>query len=284
MIECRKLANVPIADIFNAFCSGYSDYFFPLHIRQEQFADIFFGAEGNDKALSYAAYDGTAIVGLILGGIRTMDGIRTMRCGAFCVNPDSRSLGTGRLLFECHRAAAEEAGCRQLFLEVLTQNERAIRFYETAGYRSGYTLKYYSRPGGLPRPARECPVTIREMPFYSWEACRAALPDVHINWQNEAACFASNPLSAPLVLGAESEGRPAALIAMTPAGRVCFLWVDGAYRFRGVGSWLLYEASAALKPEKLSISFPNNALLEGFVRKVGFQKDTVEQYEMSLPL
>lgn len=284
MIECRILTNIPIEEIYNAFCSGYSDYFLPLHIRQEQFEGLFFGAEGNDKALSYAAYDGNLIVGLILGGIRTIDGIRTMRCGAFCVNPESRSLGTGRLLFERHRAVAKEAGCRQLFLEVLTQNERAIRFYEAAGYRSGYTLKYYSLPGGFPRPACDCPLSIKEMPFSSWEACRAALQDVHINWQNEAACFTSGMLGRPLVLGAKAEGRAAALVAMTPAGRVCLLWVDQAYRFRGVGRWLLHEASAALKPDKLSISLPNNAVLEGFVRKVGFQKDAVEQYEMFLPL
>ena len=284
MIQCRRLNEAPIEDAHSAFCTGYSDYFLPLHVSLDQFSGLLLGAEGNDAALSWVAYDGKNPVGLILGGVRTMDGTRTMRCGTFCVSPEYRGTGTGRLLFERHRAMAEETCCRQLFLEVLTQNERAIRFYEAAGYRSGYTLKYYSLPGGFPRPACDCPLVIREMPFSSWEICRAALPDVHINWQNEAVCFASGMFGKPLVLGAEAEGRTAALVAMTPSGRVCFLWVDRAYRFRGVGRRLLHEASASLKPEKLSISLPNNAVLEGFVRKVGFQKDAVEQYEMFLPL
>ncbi|HDR8349802.1 TPA: GNAT family N-acetyltransferase, partial [Bacillus cereus] len=42
----------------------------------------------------------------------------------------------------------------------------------------------------------------------------------------------------------------------------------------------LQVARDELNLESLLISFPNNSLLEGFVKKNGFEKNSLTQYEM----
>jgi hypothetical protein len=43
---------------------------------------------------------------------------------------------------------------------------------------------------------------------------------------------------------------------------------------------LLNKACKELNLSKLNIGFPNNNLLEGFLKKIGFKRDTIAQYEM----
>lgn len=47
---------------------------------------------------------------------------------------------------------------------------------------------------------------------------------------------------------------------------------------------LLQVAREELHLSSLSIGFPNNNLLEGFLKKCGFEKNSLAQYEMYLLL
>lgn len=283
-MEYKTCAQSSMDDVFQAFQTGYSDYLIPLHVSREQFEGIFFGPEGNSAETSILASDGSEPVGLILGGARMFDGRSTMRCGTICVAPGRRKEGIGGKLLELHREQARAAGCSQLFLEVLSNNATAIRFYEAAGYRVGYTLKYYSYAEPIPAPASPPSCEIRELPFEAYEACRGSLPDCHINWQNDVPYFAGSLRDSIHVLGAFDGARQAGTAAVTAQGRLCFLYVAPDCRNRGIARALLNNARVRWAFQKMSVSFPDNAALEGFLRKTCFQKDPLEQYEMYLPL
>jgi ribosomal-protein-alanine N-acetyltransferase len=63
------------------------------------------------------------------------------------VAPGSRGQGVGRLLLERSLASAQAAGAERIFLEVRESNERAIRMYEAAGFRTfGKRRRYYRDP------------------------------------------------------------------------------------------------------------------------------------------
>jgi len=47
---------------------------------------------------------------------------------------------------------------------------------------------------------------------------------------------------------------------------------------------IVSRAAKELNSKKLTISFPNNAALTGFVKRLNFTKDTISQYEMYLTL
>ena len=283
MITYKTCTDVTMTKIFEAFSLGFSDYRIPLTMDLEDFEARFFGPEGNTLNLSFIALDQDRPIGLILSGIRIFDGLKTMRCGTLCLSPSYRGQGISQKLFEMHKSAALTAQCKQLFLEVIKDNHRAINFYEKYGYKQVYTLRYYfNTVRSLPSSGDISPCTVREISFDTLEAFRKSLPDCHINWQSDTPYYAASTQEA--LLGTYDGHRQVAFIAMSPQGKINFLWVDPTYRNQGLARKMLQKSAQVQNVEKVTVCLPNNASLEGFFRKIGFQKEPLEQYEMYLPL
>ena len=68
------------------------------------------------------------------------------------------------------------------------------------------------------------------------------------------------------------------------AGTIHFLMVDKKERGKGLGTKLLQTAVEGLNLSRMSAGFPNNNLLEGFLKKQGFKKGDLKQFEMYLLL
>ena len=49
-----------------------------------------------------------------------------------------RGKGISQRLMEFHREEAKKLDCKQLFLEVIVSNDRAINFYKKLGYREDF--------------------------------------------------------------------------------------------------------------------------------------------------
>lgn len=79
-------------------------------------------------------------------------------------------------------------------------------------------------------------------------------------------------------MGAYDQDQLLAHIAMSSQGKINFLWVKHDYRHQGLGRLLIRKAAAMQKVEKLSICLPSNAILERFIRKLGFEKQATEQF------
>jgi hypothetical protein len=47
---------------------------------------------------------------------------------------------------------------------------------------------------------------------------------------------------------------------------------------------MLQKAARLQNVEKMTACLPSNAAFEGFLRRTGFEKQVIEQYEMYLPL
>ena len=88
MIQYKRADLVSAEVVFQAFTEGFSDYPIKMTMTLEQFDGRFFGPEGNSRAYSYVALDDAKPVGVILGGIRHWDGLKTLRCGTLCLHPD----------------------------------------------------------------------------------------------------------------------------------------------------------------------------------------------------
>ena len=283
MTDYKSCSDVSMSEIFEAFSLGFSDYIIPLTMDQDTFAARFFGPEGNSLKLSFIALDENRPVGLILGGIRLFDNLKTMRCGTMCVGPTYRGQGISNKLFEMHMDLALDNHCKQLFLEVIKSNDRAVKFYEKYEYRPVYTLKYYSiMTSSLLSAAGALTYTLKEIPFDTLDSFRRSLPDCHINWQSDTPCYADSTKEA--FLCAYDGNKKAAVIAMSPQGKINLLWVDPDYRNQGLGRSMLKKAAQMQSVEKVTICLPSNSSIEGFLRKLGFEKQSIEQYEMYLPL
>lgn len=98
MIRYEKCSNVDLRQVYEAFQLGFSDYIIKLQVSWERFCNHFFELEGNNLEYSYIAFDGDKPIGVILGGLKNFEGVRTLRCGALCVAPEYRGSGVSRVL------------------------------------------------------------------------------------------------------------------------------------------------------------------------------------------
>jgi ribosomal protein S18 acetylase RimI-like enzyme len=283
MISYKRCSEVDIELVHNAFSIGFSDYIIKIQMPQEAFVSRFFGPEGNSLDTSFIALDGERPVGLILGGIKNYDGIKTMRCGTMAVDPEYRGIEVSKRLMELHREEAITQGCRQLFLEVIVGNDRAINFYKRLGYEKIYDLCYYSLndfskiSNGTNSKAVIKAIGIEQLKKFAQRSS-----DVHINWQNDLDYIEKS--DNQICLGAYLNDELIAVVSMNKNAKISYLYVDRKHRSSHIACSLILKAAEALNITKLSIGFPNNASIIGFLNHVGFKKDHISQYEMYLTL
>lgn len=279
-MEIKCCTDVSQSLIYKTFLDGFSDY--PVKPPEEaDFFERFFGPEGNSEKYSYIAVDEGRGIGLILGGIRKFDGIKTLRCGTMCIVPEFRGSGVAEKLWKFHKTLGIKQHCKQLFLEVLGNNERAIKFYEKNGYEKRYLLKYYQYNGieKIQTINGESIIdgySVKSIDFETLKNFREVeFKGLHINWQNEMDYI--KYIEAE-VLGVYDVDKLIGAIC-SKKGKIFFIGIDEAYRGRRIGSKLV--ETVLNKNNNISeISFPNNASLEGFCKKNSFDLASIFQYEM----
>ncbi|ASI78007.1 GNAT family N-acetyltransferase [Bacillus cereus group sp. MYBK71-2] len=278
MIQYKRCSEVNIDLVYGAFRDGFSDYIIKMEVSKEDFIKRFFGAEGNSLEHSFLALDGDKPVGVILSGIKVYESIKTMRCGTLAVHPNYRGIGVSQKLFELHKEEAIQNECKQLFLEVIVGNDRAIRFYNKLGYEKVYDLSYYNLKDMTKIINKDCKgIEVKQLNFPTFKVEIQKWLHFHINWQNDMDYIEKTNHT---FYGAYVDNDLKGSICMNEQGKISFLFVDKDYRNRGIGSRLLQMARENLNVSSLSIGFPNNNLLEGFLKKTGFEKNALAQYEM----
>ncbi|MGH1277737.1 GNAT family N-acetyltransferase [Bacillus basilensis] len=282
MIQYKRCSEVSIDLVYEAFRDGFSDYIIKMEVSKEDFIKRFLGPEGNLLEHSFLALDGDKSIGVILGGIKDYENIKTMRCGTLAVHPNYRGIGVSQKLFELHKEEALQNECKQLFLEVIVGNDRAIRFYNKLGYEKVYDLSYYNLKDLtkiISKGGKE--IEVKQLEFPSFKVEIQKWLHFHINWQNDMDYIEkTNNTFYGAYVGNELNGS----ICINEQGKISFIFVDKNYRNIGIATSLLLRASEELNIASLSIGFPNNNLLEGFLKKNGFEKNTLAQYEMYLLL
>ncbi|PGO30107.1 GNAT family N-acetyltransferase [Bacillus cereus] len=282
MIQYKRCSEVSIDLVYKAFKDGFSDYIIKMDVSKEDFIKRFFGPEGNSLEHSFLALDGNQSIGVILGGIKDYENIKTMRCGTLVVHPEFRGIGVSQKLFELHKEEAIQNRCKQLFLEVIVGNDRAIHFYNKLGYEKVYDLSYYNLNDLIKIMNKgNKNIEVKQLEFPTFKVEIQKWLNFHINWQNDIDYIEKTNHT---FYGAYVDSDIKGSICVNEQGKISFIFIDKDYRNIGVGTKLLHVASEELKLSSLSIGFPNNNLLEGFLKKSGFEKNSLAQYEMYLLL
>ncbi|HAS74546.1 MAG TPA: GNAT family N-acetyltransferase [Clostridiales bacterium UBA8960] len=266
-------------DIHKAFHAGFIDYIMKVDIPEDVFFKRFFGPEANTYDLAVIAYDGSEPVGLVMGGIKAFDGgAKTMRCGGLCVVPEFRGKGISQELMRMHKQMALDNGCKQIMLEVIGGNDRAIQFYKNIGYSIVYLLDYFSAETENLKTEPLVSPKIFEVEKEDLHTLDSILGDVHMNWQNDSDYISQ--LDNVRVFAIHTNDQIVSYVAIDDRGKIYQLWTHKAHRYNGHALALLHHAKRTLKLDKMMMSFPNSATLTGFAQKVGFKKDGLYQYEM----
>lgn len=278
MYVMKNCSEIPDSLIFKTFQDGFADYMVQIEMDLEFFKDHFLGIEGNRKDLSFIAFKEGIPVGIVLGGFKTSEKYRTLRCGGMSVIPSERGTGIAAQLMKQHEKLAVEHGCRQLFLEVIRGNDRAIEFYKKMGYEKIYDLTYRYIQTDEYNPVEkygDIDLEIEEITFNELRMMRL-MDNSHLPWQGEFDYFKQLPCR---YFGIRKDGN---LIAGSAAWvhRLFYIWVDPEHRMKGYGGAIINRNIKELKPDIFRITYANNSNLYTFSEHLKIRRDKISQFEL----
>lgn len=113
-------------------------------LAAEVLARLIPGLRQHPTTLVFLAFEGETPVGVAVCflGFSTFAAKSLINLHDVAVAPMHRGRGVGRSLLAAVEAKARKLGCCKLTLEVLNQNERALRIYTAAGFK-----RYALQPG-----------------------------------------------------------------------------------------------------------------------------------------
>jgi ribosomal protein S18 acetylase RimI-like enzyme len=141
LVEIKKLSDCPLKDGVEAYNRGFEGYFYNQKKDIESFAKRF-GLEGLSPEYSVVAYDEGRPAGIVLSGIKTINGEIVAWNGGTGVAKELRGKGVGKQLMEAAFEIYRENSVRFATLEAIARNEAAIKLYKGLGYDVKKRLKF----------------------------------------------------------------------------------------------------------------------------------------------
>jgi ribosomal protein S18 acetylase RimI-like enzyme len=178
-----SLKNTPLPTLVDCLLQSFKGYFVQLPGSVEYWEERYRAARV-DWALSFGMFDGKALVGFIVNGIDEFGGLKT----AFNTGTGVLSHYRGQAIVDQLYAHAlpifKENGVQQCALEVICQNERAIRVYERIGFQTVRRLHCFKGDLNPCSPfihVREVDIAVLlgkddpERALDSWDNCNSAI-------------------------------------------------------------------------------------------------------------
>ncbi|WP_169865030.1 GNAT family N-acetyltransferase [Sutcliffiella halmapala] len=134
MLTIKKLSECKLDEALIAWNSGFEGYYFDASMDVDRFFARF-GLENLSPSLSIIAFDGEKPVGILLSGLKKINGKNIAWNGGTGVATAYRRIGVGKLLIDKAVDLYKEADVEISTLEALSENTRAIKLYEQKGYK-----------------------------------------------------------------------------------------------------------------------------------------------------
>jgi ribosomal protein S18 acetylase RimI-like enzyme len=269
-------SNFPVPELVNLLNRGFEEYFIPIHFTNSMFMNMLH-KDGIDLAVSRVLLAEDHPCGIAL--IAPRRARRISRLAAMGIAKEVRGKRAGTWFMKRLVDEACERGDREMVLEVIEQNEPAVKLYRNYGFVNMRRLVGYShnRDSQEMEKGELHEIDLHEMGRLITEYGLADLP-----WQLSGESITQmNP--APHVSGHEQ----AYIVLSSPEAEHVVIWsllVEPEARGRGLGSTLLQRVMAhwpgktwhipALCPEELGKVF----------ERAGFERETLSQWQMKLRL
>ena len=259
------------------FTKAFSDYLVKISVTPESLA-IKFKQESIDLNWSIGAYDNDKLVGFILHGYRDLNG-GLLYNGGTGVIPSSRGHHLTEKMYQWIIPVAKSKGVRQLSLEVIKQNERALYVYKKLGFTIQKELIIYS--GTKSTTDVSIPFQIKQLD---------KLP-VATDWWNSQPSWPGKSESLQqiegelFIAGAFTNKELIGYIAVLKTGRLFQLVVHPQFRKKKIAFALLQFCFSHLQPETfIAINIDSrDTETNNFFTSIGW-KEVVRQFEMTLDI
>jgi ribosomal protein S18 acetylase RimI-like enzyme len=288
LCDFRFLAADAFPDVYGTFVRAFSDYALDMSYMTEERMFNRAVKNGIDFEASVGAYSAEGMVGFTLIGVDRWKGAP----GAFDIGTGVierfRGMGIAKAMFDFAAPRLKEKGVERFVLEVLQENEPAIKAYEKSGFeivREFDCLKLDFDDTEAPTAAKG-DVEIRPVDRDRLSTFADAL-DWQPSWENNFASIRRIP-DQVLLYEASRDGRPAGLLVYYPGlSWIMTIVVERSHRRQGVGSRLVKHLIEDIRDRVSDVRVVNvqrddhgmQSLLTGH----GFRR-YVSQYEMELQL
>lgn len=266
-----------LAELVDLLNRGFEEYFIPIHFNADMFENMLH-KDGIDLADSHVLIADDQVCGIALIACRRS--LHTSRLAAMGIAREIRGKGAGSWFMKKLIDRACERGDREMLLEVIEQNEPAVKLYRKYGFNSlrrlvGFTCR--SRSAEKNQGSTLQRLDLQEMGRLISQYGLADLP-----WQlsGESITRTNPPLHA------YRKGQAYIAISNPEAEHVVIwsLLVEPEARGNGLGTDMLKHMMAqhAGKTWHVPAIFPEE--LGKVFERAGFEKETLSQWQMRLKL
>jgi len=277
------LRAVDKAQIHRAFLEAFADYAMDASGTTEEGLLLRMRKNAVDYGLSPGLYDGDRLVGFTLIGIDTWGGRLSAYDAGTGIVPAFREQGWAKRMFEHALPPLRERGVERFVLEVLQQNESAIKAYRKSGFEIARALKCYVGQASELRTLA-APPDIEIRPIARADLARIERSADWIpSFENRFSAVDAIPDSVQLA-GALVDGVCVGATAHAPPlNWLLTVVVDRAHRRRGVGTALVARLAGTLPASVTRLPALNvdgtDTGTQAFFESLGFSR-LVDQYEM----
>jgi ribosomal protein S18 acetylase RimI-like enzyme len=286
MIFYRKLNENDFEEYHQALLEAFSDYYVEAQPASDALRRMH-RIEGVNLDYSVGAFDDGKLVGFTANAIDDWLGELTAYDAGTGVIPEYRRRGISRGMFDFILPVLRETGAKQYILEVITENEPAIRLYENLGFQTQRTLSVLTSEKTLISQNAPPDVGIKEIKNPDWSVLESFL-SYRPSWQNSIdsikRCLPDTSI-VKTILGLYLDEKLVGYgIVFRNSGNVSQIAVAEEFRRRGFGKIILGELQKHTeKPLQFSNIDEKARGVLAFLDSNGFRVLT-RQHEMLLKL
>lgn len=266
-----------LSELVDVLNRGFEEYFIPIHFTIDMFSNMV-RKDGIDLVESRVLTADDQLCGVAL--ISPRPALHTSRVAAMGIAREARGKGAGSWLMKKLIDNARERGDREMVLEVIEQNEPAVKLYRKYGFESMRRLVGYTRSGRDAEEYEGSELHKVDLLKMGRLISQYGLPDLPWQLSGESVSQMHPPPHA------FREG-PAYVVISNPEAEHVVIWsllVEPEARGKGLGTKMLKRVMAdhagktwhvpAILPEELGTAF----------ERAGFEKEKLSQWQMRLEL
>ena len=191
-MKITSLTSTKLSEITKSFNAAFSDYIIQFTATEEYLQNRW-EAAGVNYDLSFGAFIDEKLVGFIIHGIDNWNGLKTAFNVGTGVIPEQRGKKIVKKLYNYAIPILKSHGIEQCRLEVIQNNEKAVKAYQSIGFKEerellGFTYKcnhlQYER-----YPVSQIQLKIKnDIRNIDWNILKSFW-DFEPSWENSISCL-----------------------------------------------------------------------------------------------
>lgn len=273
-MDCRLLTPQDFTNLYETFKSAFSNYFVNFQPNREEFDHRIHRKIHVNNDISAVALDGENMLGFILHTSNIYQGIPTAYNGGTGVLPGFRNQKFAEQLYEFLIPKIQSKFLARILLEVVENNENAIKLYEKIGFTFKRRFLCYKQVDTVKRESihevREGDISELDFNFMDFDSSFLDSEE-HLNLGSEKVlvCYKNTDLAGYLIF-------------QPHLGRISQIATSRLFRHEHVGESLIIAAQKLTQKTLTIMNIPEDEVgFDAFLKKSGFENQ-VNQFEMEL--